>query len=183
MDKPKKYEDRLMDVLGFDEDDLAVNQAGNITASQLEALRNGYHKWAARLLLVLVIALAYLFIFVLPAVASPDASIVGTCFSSLFAGVFGIVLTIGCWRKAGGYGRDLYERRLEIAEGRVQLSMKSAGRSAQYVLEVGDQRFQVSQKALLTFKNGDPYRIYYAPCSKRILSAEWLRGDDNLLSA
>ena len=79
-EKSKKHEQHLMAVLGFDENDLAVNQAGNITASQLEALRNGYHKWAAGLLLVLVLALACLFIFVLPAVASPDESIVGTCF-------------------------------------------------------------------------------------------------------
>jgi hypothetical protein len=29
----------------------------------------------------------------------------------------------------------------------------------------------------LSFKNGDPYRIYYAPATKLILSAEWLRDD------
>ena len=41
--------------------------------------------------------------------------------------------------------------------------------------------FVVSKQVFLAFKNGDPYRVYYAPNSKRIVAAEWLRGEDNLL--
>ena len=34
MEKPKKYEDRLMAALDFDEDDLDANQAGHFSAAQ-----------------------------------------------------------------------------------------------------------------------------------------------------
>ncbi len=38
MGKPKKYEEHLMDALGFDEDDLAANQSGALTQRQMLTL-------------------------------------------------------------------------------------------------------------------------------------------------
>jgi hypothetical protein len=37
--------------------------------------------------------------------------------------------------------------------------------------------FAINKPIFLAFKNGDPYRIYYAPHSKTLLSAEWLRDE------
>ena len=39
MDKPKKYEEHLMDALGFDEGDLAANQAGEFSKRQTARLK------------------------------------------------------------------------------------------------------------------------------------------------
>lgn len=68
-----------------------------------------------------------------------------------------------------------------LAEGRVDLSLNALQNTAEYFLRVENMRFTIKQNAFLTFKNGDPYRIYYAPHSKKILSVEWLREDDNLI--
>ena len=75
---------------------------------------------------------------------------------------------------------DLRENRILAAEGRVDLSIQG---DYDYFLLVEKQRFRLRKKdTFLTFKNGDPYRIYYTPRSRQILSVEWLReNDDNLL--
>ncbi|MFN8565797.1 MAG: hypothetical protein U0703_30125, partial [Anaerolineae bacterium] len=78
---------------------------------------------------------------------------------------------------------DVNEDQVMSTEGRVDLSMR--GRSSNNVectIRVGDMRFRVKQQVFLAMKNGDPYRLYFSRRSKRLLSAEWLReNDDNLL--
>ena len=41
--------------------------------------------------------------------------------------------------------------------------------------------FRSRSRLFSTFKNGDPYAVYYSQRSNKLLSAEWLRGEDNLL--
>ena len=64
------------------------------------------------------------------------------------------------------------------SERLVDLSLNALQNTAEYFLRVENMRFTIKQNAFLTFKNGDPYRLYYAPYSQQILSVEWLR-DDN----
>ncbi len=81
--------------------------------------------------------------------------------------------------------RDAKDDHVLSAEGRIDLSMHGkagAGSSVECTLKVGSVKFRVKEDAFLAFKNGDPYAIYYTRRSKKLLSAEWLRGEDNLLS-
>ncbi len=178
MEKSKKYEDLLMDALGFDEDDLAANRAGVVTEAQIGVLHRMIRRQALGWIALIVIVLPYTLVLIPGLLALKNIDWICCCFTSPIVG--GIILFTTFLRRMTIYMDDIYERRVKVAEGRVQLNVK-AWRNAQYQLQVGDQRFPVNKKGLLTFKTGDPYRIYYAPHSKRILSAEWLRGDDNLL--
>ncbi len=79
-------------------------------------------------------------------------------------------------------GADLRDERPAEVEGRIDLSMNAAQYAASYFLRVGKARFPLKKQPFFALKNGDPYRIYYTRRSKRILSVEWLReNDDNLL--
>lgn len=61
-------------------------------------------------------------------------------------------------------------------KGRVSLNIYE-GKNGGYSVAIDDIAFHVSSSVFLAFKNNDPYRIYYAPSSKVILSAEALRDE------
>lgn len=56
-------------------------------------------------------------------------------------------------------------------EGRINLNIN--GR--RFSIALDNQRFDLKQEAFLAFKNDDPYRLYFTPRTKILLSAEWLR--------
>ncbi len=92
-----------------------------------------------------------------------------------------VALYAFCWFKRADYQSDLDERIVYATEGRIRLVLDEERNNARYLVSVGSLTFVVGKQTFLAFKNGDPYRIYYAPNSKRIVAAEWLRGEDNLL--
>lgn len=173
-EKPKKYEERLMDVFRFDDDDLEANQAGQFSQAQIAHLK------AARNTAIFQFALMWLFIGVLTAVVVGIGMRVEGALPPVMAGLLVISVLPFIFSKARRLMKDVRENRILAAEGRVDLSMRNY---TDYSLFVDKQRFDLKQKeAFLAFKNGDPYRIYFAPHSKQILSVEWLReNDDNLL--
>ncbi|GAB4308759.1 MAG: hypothetical protein Kow00117_02030 [Phototrophicales bacterium] len=61
------------------------------------------------------------------------------------------------------------------------VSRGRSGTTTYFYVQIADQKFKVSQRVMLAFKNGDPYSIYYV--DREILSAEWLNespfGDDS----
>jgi hypothetical protein len=89
---------------------------------------------------------------------------------------WGCVLSIIYWGKFHrALGSDV-----DAVEGLVNLRIKHhylRPPRSQYVIELEKLRFDTAHRIFLAFKNGDPYRIYYAPGSNTILSAEWLRND------
>ena len=180
MGKPKKYEERLMDAFAFDEDDLEANQAGAFSRQQIARLNRDRRAQALGgmfILLAGIIALALGFGAVDFAFLTPALVVILVGMSALFLG-----LPAAIWLRAAKATADLRENRVAEAEGRVDLSVRAVQNAASYYLRIGDMRFGVKQAAFLAMKNGDPYRIYYARRSKRILSVEWLReNDDNLL--
>jgi hypothetical protein len=74
-----------------------------------------------------------------------------------------------------GYHRDLRQNRAEAVQGRVILDVSEKGKKAVYVVQLQHKVWPVKKTVFLAFKNGDPYVIYYAPHTNKILSAEWLR--------
>lgn len=182
MEKPKKYEDRLMEALAFDEGDVEANRAGYFSEAQKARLNRDRRSQALGEMFLLVLSLVGI-VLVLGAVnlayLTPPILAVLVGIGAFFLGLAALI-----WARSSRTRADLRENRVAEAEGRVDLVVNSGQYAANYFLRVGDIRFTVKQNAFLAFKNGDPYRIYYTPRSKRILSVEWLReNDDNLLEA
>ena len=165
-EKPKKYEERLMDVFSFDEDDLDANQAGQLSRRQLNHLKAGRNSARYGGALLGLIGLMVLAILLPASVGS------GFSASLIVPLVVGAIMAAGLVAlsiRARRMSADLRENRVAESEGRVELQMKTGQNAASYYVTVDKRRFTIKQKAFLAFKNGDPYRIYYAPHSKRIL--------------
>ncbi len=91
MDKPKKYEERLMAALGFDEDDLDANQSGHFSAGQHVRLTAEQRRIAAFIAADVLVMLAWvgaaqffwvaaatlplLIYFIMPVLARGDANV------------------------------------------------------------------------------------------------------------
>ncbi len=184
MAKVKKYEDVLMTAFYFDAQDLEANQAGKLTDWQRNRLKADIRRSTSALAII-----GFGGVFVFAAGASVFVSSPHTPAESLLPLVL-IVLMIAAFAAAYYYLRsqhasaDLSQQQVGTVEGRVELKAASSGeRSSAYSARVGSIQFPLKQHEFLAFKNGDPYRIYYAPQSHRILSLEWLREseDDNLI--
>ncbi len=181
MEKVQKYERHLMDAFAFDAGDLAVNRAGTFSENQRRKLQHWWMIWTLGLAAALIVG-AGVSAFLVPAILlAPQALGI-----KIAVGLVAIILTCValyafCWFKRADYLSDLDESIVYAAEGRVRLALDEGRSNARYLVSVGHLAFIVSKGAFLAFKNGDPYRIYYAPNSKRIVSVEWLRGEDNLL--
>lgn len=186
MGKPKKYEERLMEALAFDEDDLAANQAGEFSSRQVARLNREQFSTGLGGALVLVFGIIIVSLVmgaVNFALMTLPILVILIAISAFFLGLSAVI-----WLRSRKLYADLVDRWVAEIEGRVDLSVRAGQNAASYYLRVGDGedsvRFTVKQRAFLAFKNGDPYRIYYARRSQRLLSAEWLReNDDNLLEA
>ena len=170
MNKSKgKFTNPLMAALKFDEDDLAVNRAGNVSEGQYRRLRNQRDAllWPFAGLLVIggvggVIGFARV---------DPDSGLViWIIFVIVAVGFVGTVLFL-TWINLA---KDLGGGYVAAIEGRVQLDVKGKGNIIRYTVGIDYQFFPVDKATFLAFKNGDPYRIYFAPNTKTILSAEWL---------
>lgn len=167
--KLKKHEEVLMAALAFSEEDLAANQGGDLSPDQvvvfkqqrnLQTLIAGFY--------ALVVAFLTFMMLAAPRSIGP----------MLFLGLLFSLLVFWIGRVAPWQlNRDLRDG-VQSAEGRIELDLRSAENGTTYFVKLDDRKFKVKKPAFLAFKNGDPYRIYYAPNTKTILSAEWLR-DDN----
>ncbi len=181
MEKVTKYERHLMDAIGFDAGDLAMNQAGTFSETQRRRLQNWWMFWTLGLAAAVIVGAgmsALLFLAILFAPPSVALKIAAGLVAIILACV---VLYAFCWFKRADYLDDLDECIVYGAEGRIRLILDEGRNNARYLVGVGSLAFVVSKQVFLAFKNGDPYRVYYAPNSKRIVAAEWLRGEDNLL--
>lgn len=169
--KLKKYEDVLMAALDFTEADLAANETGEYSRRQIDALKrrrvlSGVAFTSAG---AVVSALALLIGMV---AASGSGAMLAVFIAALLA-LTVIVTVINALRVT----RDLRDG-ARVVEGRVELATNQGEQANYYFVNVERVKFRVKKSVFLAFKNGDPYRLYYAPHSKSILSAEWLRDDD-----
>lgn len=174
-DKPKtkpkiiSSENLLMWELGFTPEDLNANRAGHFSAHQLKNLqtkRKNGKKILGRLFLIVVVVGAGV-VSILPIV---ESIVVLTVISVFY---FSLSLwAIVEWRTSG---LDVQHGVVEATQGIVELDIKISRYSLSYVICQNHKHWTVSKQAFLAFKNGDPYVIYYAPHTRTILSAEWLR--------
>lgn len=181
MEKVTKYERHLMDAIGFDAGDLAVNRAGTFSEDQRRKLENWRMFWTLGLAAAVIVGAGVSAILFLAFLFAPQAVALKIAAGLVVIILACVALYAFCWFKRADYLDDLDERLVYATEGRVRLALDEGRNNARYLVSVGSLTFVVGKQAFLAFKNGDPYRIYYAPNSKRIVAAEWLRGEDNLL--
>ncbi len=178
MEKPKKYEDRLMGTLGFDEDDLDANQSGHFSSAQRAQFAAEQRRIATFIAADLLVGAAWIGAARFFWIAAATLPLLLYILMPLFA-----VVLLGYGIKIFRLWRDVQEDQVLSAEGRIDLSMHAqTTNNLDCKIKVGEVTFPVKQDTFLAFKNGDPYAIYYTRRSKKLLSAEWLRGEDNLLS-
>jgi hypothetical protein len=164
-----KPEQQLADAIGFTEADLNSNRDGALSMAQRWKLHDEGGK-ALRLALAALVGGLLFAVLLMVFSRSPGMATMNTFIVLGAAGLF----LYGGWRWLG-YSADTKTVPAEL-EGRVKLDANDGGRSGvTFTIQVEGVTFPVKKNVFLAFKNGDPYRIYYAPRSKKLLSAEWLR--------
>jgi hypothetical protein len=160
-----KPQQRLEDVIGFTDDDLEDNLRGDLSNRQISELLISRNTAAV---IAVITLLGSCGLFALVFTVNDAALIVVVQIIAGITALWGL-------SRAYRFQHDLRDG-LEFIDGPVHLDIKNAGRGgADYLVAIEDVRFRVKKDVFLAFKNGDPYRIFFAPHSKRILSVEWLR--------
>lgn len=154
----------LMQALNFNEDDLAANREGRLSKAQRNLLYSHQNVQNTWILLSFLTGCPLMLVLLLA------ASRLGAL---ILVPVMVIGLAVATWfflSQRQRFARDLADA-VHVLEGPVQLDVIS---ESTYIVAIGDQELSVKKAAFLAFKNGDPYRIYYAPHSKTVLSVEWM---------
>ena len=165
------YNDDLPQTLGFTPDDITCNRDGSLSDSQREKLR----RMRQRALLVggsIVVALIFVatgFLFVGQQNDSPIMTLVGIGLVMCNVVIMGVFTRY--WLRLDG---DLREGKVHSASGRAErvLRVTRGQRVSSYVLKIGEERFPTTRDTLKAFEHEKPYRAYYTPYARVLLSAE-----------
>jgi hypothetical protein len=161
--------DILAQANGFTKEDLQTNQNGQVTQSQRMA---GLKKWVPGLI---IMGVAFLFelIFLYPLISSNlDSNLIPVVF---IGGTLVVLTSIGFTMGLKGF-LDFNTSVPEMIEGPGHkiTRRKSTGRSSRtvYYYTIGNNEFEVAQKAFPALLEGVNYRAYFMPSTKRLLSIE-----------
>lgn len=161
--------DALMDVLRFTAADLAANRDGRLSEPQKDRLARS---WRRMLWIVIAVIMgigfgATLILYFAQENDSTILSIIGIILTIINALVVGL--------GAQSYlrtSRDLRDGRVAVLDGVVSHTIRVAGRVATYILKVDGQEVVVAKPVFFAFEDGKPYRLYRAPNTKTLFSAE-----------
>lgn len=164
----------LADALQFSDDELALNRDGQLSDRQRDDLLSVAHQIRSFELLVYLAAAIVAVLVILDGIRRGDT------LSSrvVMLGVLGVIvygLEMVIQRYTSRYRLDAQAERIATRQGQVLLDIRQSSNSANYMVSVSGEKFNVARDAFFAFKNGDPYVLYYAPRSRRLLSAEPLR--------
>ncbi len=167
----------LRAAIEFDGYDLAANHNGMLSERQYDLLWEKRLKDAATAAIPIPLFVIPL-VFIWQALSfMPGLFLLSTVLEAiLFLFVLGIIIfylrySIRTWRR---YSLDLRNRHIEAVEGRVMQNPKQRGRYISYSIVVAGREFTVSGRIMLAFQNGAAYRVYFAPESATVVSAEWI---------
>jgi hypothetical protein len=162
-EKPKrKYDDGLMRALDFKEADLELNRRGEMSKYQLERVRGSLAAIDA-VMLILVVAGVLISLYV-----AQLYTILGFI-AAIFCLIMGSLLFTYIETEWRGLARDRQAQKILQVEGYIHLDVTNAH---SFKVVICDSEFCISKAMFLAFKNGEQYRIYYAPGTRKIFSAE-----------
>jgi hypothetical protein len=169
-DEHDTSQEALMMAIGFEDEDLEANQNGLLSEFQRKRIRLTQGLWFGFMGLSIA-----LFSFVV--LTQMQIRIANNLWRSVILGILIAAFAAFSWRKFRLLAGDIQDGSVRYVEGdlRKRSLQNPSFKSTDYFLTINSVRFSVRSKIYNAFKNGDPYAIYYAPHSKTILSAEWLR--------
>ncbi|HEX2908350.1 MAG TPA: hypothetical protein VHO69_15870 [Phototrophicaceae bacterium] len=163
----------LMAALNFTDEDLEANRDGRLSQRQ----RQRFAKMQANITTEIYLA-GFVGLIGIPILVYwyhlHSVSWLEAVPPALISSFVCLMLVLSWWERRIMLAADLREESVETLQGLVKL--EHLGKSGGH-FNLQNQNFPLSSKALLAFKNGDPYCIYYAPNTRTLLSAEWLRED------
>ncbi|MEQ8675640.1 MAG: hypothetical protein RLP44_00630 [Aggregatilineales bacterium] len=178
--KKKKFP-TIADVMNLSEADFAANEAGKLSDLQTRRLQNRRLMWGlatAGALLMLLLGIVSL-VVLLGIGAGSDGGIF------VVFGFVGFLWTALLWQmplKWWHANQELQAGDVQQSEGRIRQNMSKVPigmvQPTKYYIEQGENKFEVSKDVFFTFKNGDPYTLYYTPKTKFLVGAQHIRTDD-----
>ena len=145
---------------GFSSADIQVNETGVLSKSQREQVR----KEAIIKLIASVVGGVVFLIFSLASGVGPQ-----TIVAILFLGV-------ALWEGLK-YAGDLSDGKVLVVEGDVRTEVEDGGECANsYWLYIGDLKLSAKREEYEIFSPGGPFRIFYLPITRKLVSAKALAG-------
>lgn len=161
--------------------DIAANKAGNLSAMQIRRLKVRRMMWGLATLgagLMLLLALVSVVLLLGLGAGSEGGFLVVFAFVGLLWAALLSPMPLKFWRAT----QELDSNEVVVSEGRIRQHMSTVPvgmiRPTRYYIEQGDNRFEVSKAVFFTFKNGDPYTLYYTPQTKLLVGAQHITSAD-----
>lgn len=167
-DLKHKNQARLMETIGFTEDDLIANQNGYMTKRQRTILSERRAFW--RFLIRVIIGIVPVAIAITIAegyrIKDTPASRFGICLVILILAGVGIA---ACSEAAKKLNKDLLKGDVAFEEGKARFFGSNR-------VIIADIMFETSSppNPFRGFKRGEIYRVFYVPVCRIIISAEWI---------
>jgi hypothetical protein len=160
---------RLMNALSFTAGDLEVNKQGLLTEAQQGVLDRKRAVLVRNFLVYCLFVLGVVSLFFLAQKTLDSLKItVGVGFGVVLLGLFSPILFK--WQKIG---LDMREGIVHSVEGQVRLDIQPVFRGGAIMsLSVNGVEFRIPKEVLFAFQDHEPYKLYYVPLSKVLVSAE-----------
>ena len=161
--------DDLMREIPFSEADLESNRSGHMSDIQAARLRHARFRAVftgfAVILLVALVATTLLFLAMRNGSIILNLIAVGLIvINAVMMGMFARY-----WLRLSA---DLRDGEVEIIEGELERVIRPYGRVNNYIIRIDGVQFSVTRQLFMQFRHESPYRIYRAPYSNALLSAE-----------
>jgi hypothetical protein len=168
------FNENLARALDFTEDDLATNREGKLSTRQKEFLRRKAFSEIKDQPAVQRFGCFWLLLLVGLFVGAIGGDVVTVTVARLVVGLPVIILVFQFFRVWRHIGMDMDKGTVTSDTGKVSLKVGEYD----HLLSFPNVAFAIGEDVLLAFHNDESYRIYYAPNTRVILSAEPMR-DDN----
>lgn len=171
----------LGEVFDFRPEDLPENQAGRLSTRQAAGqwwalVRSALGLGLFFVPFLAVFGLVFPYTFVVKDLLAGERVPLENWFGGLCAPAFILLVAVLALGSLVGLVRDLLRGEVQSIQGdlaeRVIVTGSGKSRRTNYYYEINGQRFTVPAHALQASLSGRPYRVYYLPRSKHVVSAE-----------
>jgi F0F1-type ATP synthase assembly protein I len=176
----------LIKAIGFTYADLDANRGGYMTKKQRAALSQE-RRILFSTVAIIIAGAVILHLIVLSINSMKSDAILYGILGFLILFLPPVSLALFAWFQRRRLNADLYKGTVYVVEGVISLHVRRHGDYGYFInrnnrntviyyyMSIQDEKFRLEKSVFDAFVDGEPYAIYYAPHSKTILSAEWLR--------